>query len=373
MKNIHLLYSYLAKTQNWLYELFKEMVNPLVISEYTKNLQEFPYTNLIGCDSKLSGIPGKIETKLKYYYRVNREISSSGNIPVVHSHFGHKGYKDSKFIFCDCRHVVSFYGYDASMLLGKDKWRRRYRKLSKKSDKFLVLGKNMKEKFVNIGIPEDKIKIFHLGVDLNKLEYNLKIPSKDERTVFLIASSFNKKKGIPTAIKAFNKFYQNNRNCELRIIGDIPNRSKAYVKYKNRILDLINKTEAKKNIKLMGYVSYEELIENMMNAHFLLHPSVTEKNGNQEGTPMAIINSMGIGTLVLSTFHSDIPEIIKHKEEGLLVEERDYESLAGFMQKYSNDADKYKSIVKNARKKIEKEFNVKKQSKKLMEIYKSLE
>ena len=53
-------------------------------------------------------------------------------------------------------------------------------------------------------------------------------------------------------------------------------------------------------------------------------PSVTASDGDMEGTPMALVDMAATGMPIISTTHSDIPEIIRHGETEFLAEERDW-------------------------------------------------
>ncbi|MRH41306.1 glycosyltransferase [Aquibacillus halophilus] len=375
MRNIQLVSTFMKITENWLYDLFNSMDKPPVYSLQASNSDLFPYDKLTTITSRLPGMLGKIEKKIRYYRELNKIIKQSKEPIVLHSHFGDKGYIDSSMLKLSrgkFKHVISLYGYDASIYLDDPKWIAKYQDLANHIDKFLVLGKNMQEKMINIGIPQEKIEIFHLGVEVDKLTFNPLMPTSDKTIKFIIASSFNKKKGIPDAIKSYLEIFKNHQNVELNIIGDIQTQSPSNLALKQEILDLIRNSPAKDTINLLGYVPYKQLGDMMQQAHFLLHPSVTDESGNQEGTPITILNSMAMGTVVLSTFHSDIPEIIDHNKSGILVQEHDYKSLAEEVENCLNDFDFYQKLVENGRKKVEDEFNVKHQGKKLLDIYRSL-
>ena len=57
-------------------------------------------------------------------------------------------------------------------------------------------------------------------------------------------------------------------------------------------------------------------------------PSVTDSKGGMEGIPVAIMEAMASGLLVVASDHSGIPEIVRHAENGLLAPEKDDEALA---------------------------------------------
>ena len=87
-----------------------------------------------------------------------------------------------------------------------------------------------------------------------------------------------------------------------------------------------------------------------------------------EGVPVAIMEAMAVGTPVIATYHSAIPELIIHEQHGLLVPERAPKAIAEtLLALYSNDA-LGQSIVLKARKRIESSANVKVLNQQLMNL-----
>ena len=67
----------------------------------------------------------------------------------------------------------------------------------------------------------------------------------------------------------------------------------------------------------------------MEKADLFLHPSVTADNGDSEGgAPTVILESQAHGMPVISTYHADIPNIVRPNKSALLSNERDVVSLA---------------------------------------------
>ena len=88
---------------------------------------------------------------------------------------------------------------------------------------------------------------------------------------------------------------------------------------------------------------------------FLL-PSVVDSQGDMEGIPVALMEAMASGLTVVSTYHSGIPELIEDNVSGFLVPERDPKAIAEALKKVMT-TDKLNDIRRQAREKVEKEFN----------------
>lgn len=361
---------FLPYSVNWLYELFSFFPDkPKFFVEFRDNDEQFDYENLVYISRQNKGI--RLITEIKYYLKFHFLFGKKK--VLIHSHFGPKGYYDYilyKKWNVNAKQIVSFYGYDLSALLKEEKWKKRYLKLGKEVDMFLVLGEHMKSKLVEIGIDEHKIKVFHLGVDFKKMNSQNKELSKEKPIHFIAVGRFTRKKALPLVVKAFKKYLDINENARLIIVGDSDGSADQEME-KNRILDEVN-GDFKDKIQLLGVLDYSSMIKCIDESDILLHPSITSENGDEEGTPLVIINSMALGVPTISTNHSDIKEIISNNKNGFLVQENDIDALVNAMITLSSNHELYDIFSKESRKKIERYFNLEIQSEELTKIYKSI-
>src|SRR5207248_73103 len=82
------------------------------------------------------------------------------------------------------------------------------------------------------------------------------------------------------------------------------------------------------NVFLHGAKDSEFVRQRMAAAHAFVLPSVTAEDGDQEGTPVSLMEAQASGLPVLSTRHSGIPEVVRDGETGFLLPERDVAALA---------------------------------------------
>jgi len=75
-----------------------------------------------------------------------------------------------------------------------------------------------------------------------------------------------------------------------------------------------------------------------------------------------------MGTAVLSTYHSGIPELITHGEHGLLAKEKDAQGLADNIEMLVRDKSLRQRLKMNARKQIEAMSDVDKLNRQLIEL-----
>ena len=96
---------------------------------------------------------------------------------VIHSHFGTTGWDDSFVVrLTKAKHIVTFYGFDVNMIPKQNPlWRNRYKALFQSADLFLCEGPHMAECIKALGCPQEKIRVHHLGVEVDKLSFKPRI------------------------------------------------------------------------------------------------------------------------------------------------------------------------------------------------------
>ena len=97
--------------------------------------------------------------------------------------------------------------------------------------------------------------------------------------------------------------------------------------YWSRIL-LVRNLGLEDHVIFTGLISHVEVEKLLAKTDVFVHCSITSNKGDEEGIPTAIMEAMAMRIPVISTFHSGIPELIKNKEHGILVEERNENEIA---------------------------------------------
>ena len=107
-------------------------------------------------------------------------------------------------------------------------------------------------------------------------------------------------------------------------------------------------------------------------AHVFVAPSVTGKNGDQEGIPVGLMEALAQGMPVISTLHGGIPELIQHGQSGFLVPERDVEELAATLELLLSNPQLWAGMGKAGRSFVEEHYNIAKLNDRLLNIYERL-
>lgn len=378
---IHAFPMWLEQTQTWIYsqvsELQKQGFDAHVVCERTKNLDQFAVAN-IHCladapiwkrvwDKGLRKLG--VRRHIGYLAQVGRKIGAD----VVHSHFGDIGWVNLGALrSLGSKHVVTFYGYDVNMLPSQyPVWRERYQVLFKEVDRILCEGSHMARCIVELGCPEYKVKVQHLGVDVNQIVFQPRQWKPNEPLCVLISASFREKKGITYAIEALGRLNKT-IPVNLTIIGDA-SPDPVGQQEKQRIMAAIEQAGFSGSVRLLGYQPHAVLFREAYQHHLFLHPSVTALNGDTEGgAPVTIIEMLATGMPVVSTLHCDIPEVVGASLRHLLADERDVDGLYEIMKKLTDHPEDWLEIARQGRERILLEYDRSKQGLRLAEIYADL-
>ena len=209
----------------------------------------------------------------------------------------------------------------------------------------------------------NKLLVIYNGIDLNKFifqdkktreeirkELNLK---KDDKVLISIGRLF-KAKGYPYLIEAIKILKSKYPDIKLLIIGE--------GEEKNKLETQIRGLNLEKNIFLLGR---KENVSNYLNAS-----DIFVLASLWEGFGLAIVEAMACGLPVITTNVGGIPEIIKDKISGLLVNPKDFKILAQKIDYLLNlDADSKERFALKGRKIVEQKFPLEKMMTKYEELY----
>jgi colanic acid/amylovoran biosynthesis glycosyltransferase len=252
-------------------------------------------------------------------------------------------------------------------LAKRKKYQRRYDILFQKADLFLLEGSHMAKELERLGCPKNKIKVFHLGVDVNKINCKEKIITQEAPIKLLFVATLTEKKGCEFLIRAYSIIINEHKysNISLKIIGQ--------GKFKEETVNLSKELQVFDQIEFVDYIPYTHFIEELAQADIFISPSITASNGDTEGgAPVSLIDAQAAGLAIISSFHADIPEVVIDGQTGLLAPERDYKKLAENIKFFLDNSDQITIFGANGRKHVEKNYNIIVQGQILGDIYKQV-
>ena len=369
----HLVTPYLFATGSWVHSqlLHNRRYRSIVMTQATENLDVFPFQpvhDLSGAHAGLGGVGFAVSK-----YALGRfpaapyaAIARRERVALLHAHLGWEGARTVHLKrVLGLPFVTSFYGRDASVLPRKAYWRLLFGRLFRRGDLFIVEGPHLAQVLAGIGCPAERIRVVHLGVDLDRIPFAERRAVPGEPVIGMIAASLREKKGIPYALEAVARVAPRRPELKLRIIGDGPMRE--------TILRRIARDDLAGRIELLGTREFPDYLEELKRAHFLLAPSVTAADGDCEGgAPVCLLDAQASGLPILATTHCDIPEVTLPGKSALLAPERDVDRLADLLERLLAHPDEWPAMGRAGRSHMEAEFDVRRQGEKMASIYDGL-
>jgi colanic acid/amylovoran biosynthesis glycosyltransferase len=284
---------------------------------------------------------------------------------IVHSHFGDTGL--AALTRPETRHlsgkrVTTFYGADLTCHLvqhGDDA----YAALFKSGDAFLAICDYFRVRLIEIGCPPERIGQQRLGIDPSRFRFIARQLAGGEPVRVVTIARLVEKKGIEYALRALATT-RTSVPIEYIIIGDGPLRS--------QLEGLARATRANVSVRFAGWLQQDEVAETLSSAHLLIAPSVTAADGDQEGTPVAILEALASGLPVVSTWHSGIPELVEDGISGRLVPERDVAALASAIDELVEAPQRWTTMGLAGRARVEARHDINRLNNELVELYERL-
>lgn len=363
----HLLHAYLFPTENWCYQIIRNLpdTNVYIVSENLRSETAFPLPEARFLVHPFPRDTSNLAWPLKAGVGLARRFASRVWFPylgwrarqadVFHAHFATMGWQYLSLAESVGRPlVVSFYGYDYEWIpRNRPEWRERYRILFEKAELFLTEGEAGKAKLVKAGCPADKIRVAHLGVDVGRIPFLLR--GKTERELKLVqVATFTPKKGQETTVRAFLAAAPRCPGMTLTFVG------KDGEGLRPPLQRLVAEAGLGERVRFLDFVSFDQLHRFLHEFHAFVHPSRHSDSGDSEGgAPIVLLDAQATGMPVLATRHCDIPEEVLEGKTGLLVDEGDHAALAEAMcQLYDMGPERYAAFAQAARRHVEERYDV---------------
>jgi len=213
-------------------------------------------------------------------------------------------------------------------------------------DRYIVLTAFARSRFINAGLPAEKITIKSNCVDPD--------PGMRQGTgsYALFVGRVSPEKGVPTLLKAWRQLP---RSMTLQVVGDGPGRAQ---------LEAEAAAEGLTNIKFLGQQPREEVVAAMKGARFLVFPSELYEN-----LPLTIIEAFACGVPVFASRLGAMQEIVEEGVTGHFFEPGNSDDLARVASWAWDKADHLRGVGEQARREYEAKYTAAADSQRLVDIY----
>jgi phosphatidyl-myo-inositol dimannoside synthase len=209
-------------------------------------------------------------------------------------------------------------------------WRR---EILRQASKVFAVSRYTAGLVADLGIPGERIRVVHNGVDSSRffprrrrasLE-EIGLTRWEENKIIATVARLVPRKGIDTALEAFDQISRERDDCRYVVVGDGPQRGNLEQRYRHLI-------EADR-VAFAGRVDREILPYYHSAADLFVMASRDVGNGDVEGFGLVFLEAGACNTAVIGTRHGGIPEAVDEGATGLLVDENAPADLARAMRR----------------------------------------
>ncbi|TDP73701.1 glycosyltransferase involved in cell wall biosynthesis [Bradymonas sediminis] len=180
-----------------------------------------------------------------------------------------------------------------------------------RADKIIVLSESLKVMFDGL-VDDNKLAVVANGAEQSLVKYARKLKPKPESAEgmrVLFVSNLIKSKGYQTVLEAALLAQQQKLPLHFVLAGHITETTTVHP-------DVFIEQHNLKNVEFLGPVHGQEKLGLFENADIFVLPISFET----EGQPISIIEAMHFGLPVITTRKGGIPDIVKDRENGLIID-----------------------------------------------------
>ena len=143
--------------------------------------------------------------------------------------------------------------------------------------------------------------------------------------------------------------------------------SRALLKYDEELRPILKSSgfltrdpreKERKKYGLAGARKRDEVLDAYRRSELFVLACVVGRSGDRDGIPVVLMEALAMKVPSISTRVSGIPELVRHKETGWLVPERDATAIADAIITLANDDQLRAELGRNGRALVEKEFEI---------------
>lgn len=208
------------------------------------------------------------------------------------------------------------------------------------------------------GQDADKTVRIYNGMDLRKFPY-AEFGSRERH--ILAVGRLVAKKGFDVLLDALTLLKKQNVAFRCTLVGGGP--------LQEGLAAQIDALGIGDMVTMVGPMPQPDIINMMKNANMVVAPCVISEDGDRDGLPTVLLESMALGTPVISTQVAGIPELVSDGLTGLCVPERNPQALADAMRRLLDDHDLCRTFSHNGRRLIEQEYDEDRNAAKLRGLF----
>jgi colanic acid/amylovoran biosynthesis glycosyltransferase len=385
MRVVHFCERFSALSETLIYDFVRQLevsgLDNYILTSSRQNEEERPFPKVRTVDSVSRWNPAYlwlrglsmvgIGTTLEPRWRVLRfrlELLTRQLSPdLIHAQFGPAGVLIAPVAQrLGIPLIVTFHGYDYSMLPREAAWSELYRRYLIDSHTSVIgVSNHVCAKLRELGFPDERVHLLHNGIRLDDFAYSDPARRWDGKTVrCLYVGRLVEKKGPILLVRAFREALDRipkNLDLVLHMIGEGPLRM--------ALESEISRLDLREKVHLLGALPHAMVSREMREAHLYVQHSVTADNGDQEGHPIALIEASASGLPIVGTRHNGLPEVVLDGRTGYLVDEGDVRGMGERIGHLARNPKDWAEIGARGRKHVESQLNISDQAERAIALY----
>lgn len=315
-------------------------------------------------DNVNEGFIVKIQVFTYLFFNIIYSLRNLKNMDIIHLHWAIPNGLGAIFLkkIYGIPYISTVYGEEIHLsklyrMISILRW------LVNNSKKIVTISTSTKDFCLKTGLDEDKIEIIPYGV--NTEFFRPMNVYKDENIFQILSVGYLiERKGFEYLIRSMPHVLKEHKNVRLKIVGSGPLESKLKA--------LIYELGLGDEVEIIKNVSDEKLLMIYNSSDLFVLPSIVDSQGNTEGLGVVLLEAMACGLPVIGSDVGGIPDIIKDKDRGFLVPEKDYFQLSKTIINLLDDVDLRKKIAIKGYEWIKEKFIWKKIAENYQNIFESV-
>jgi colanic acid/amylovoran biosynthesis glycosyltransferase len=297
---------------------------------------------------------GRLAASGKLWSYASKFLEGPRHFEVVLAHFGTNGLLAQRLREVGALHgplVTVFHGNDLSSEL-RTRGAGVYQPLFDHGELMLPVSEYFRERLLTLGCRPERTLVQHMGVNIDQFQLCQAATDRSNARVRIVSvCRLVEKKGIAFGLQALaNALARSKVAIEWLIVGDGPLRA--------HLGDVAAQLGLAHAVRWCGARSRVEVKELLAGADIFLAPSVTARDGDEEGIPVAIMEAAASGLPIVSTLHAGIPELVRHGTSGYLAPEWDAPAMADHILDLAANPAKRKTMGQAGRKVVAEHYNL---------------
>lgn len=241
-----------------------------------------------------------------------RRLKETGRT-LVHAHFVYPTVTDMVWPACEQAQIpFTFIAHAQDIFKHENAKKNRLAEIGASAwcRKMFTLSKFHLDYVVERGFPAHKVVINPNAVHTERFGA-ARVPNREDRTFrrVIAVHRYVPKKGLGLLVEAFSLL--KDLDVELDVFG--------YGDCAGQYQEIVSRLQLK-NVRINGQISQDEVVEQMRSADLFACPSIRTADGDMDGIPTSIVESMAAGLPVLATNIAGIPELVVDGLTGLMCE-----------------------------------------------------